>query len=101
MPTRVKYNLLPPGAHTIVPIDHPDKMVDPKTGEYVVVDWKRVDINGIVEVEDLNDPKSRRARGVRQHLDGIGKPGQSGYQAPLARLLEEKPKKTAAPKPAA
>ena len=100
MSTRVKYDLLPEDAHSYVYVDDPQSL-DPIDGLYAAADVKQVNRNDVVEVEDLNDPKSRRARGVRQHLDGIGKPGQSGYQAPLARLLEEKAKKTAAAKPAA
>lgn len=90
MRTRVKYDRLPPGAHTIVPVDHSEKKVDPKTGEYYIVGWTRTELNAIVEVEDLTDPKSHRAYQVRGHLEGFGSPGQHGYQGPLATLIEGK-----------
>lgn len=99
MPTRVKYDLLPEGTHTVVYMDDTTQ-IDPVDGMYPAADVKEVKRNAIVEVEDLNDPKSRRAHGVRQHLEGIGKPGQSGSQAPLCTLLEERPKKAAADKAA-
>lgn len=99
-PTRVKYDLLPEGAHTFVYADDTSQ-IDPVDGMYPAADVKEVRHNAIVEVEDLNDPKSRRAHGVRQHLEGIGKPGQSGSQPPLCTLLEDKPsKKASAERPA-
>jgi hypothetical protein len=86
--TRVVYDKLPPGSHTIVPVDSTDRTVDPGTGFYPHTDWERVDPNGIVEVEDIADPKSHRAYQVRGHLHGFGSPGQYGYQGPLATLIE-------------
>ena len=95
MPTRVKYDLLPEGAHTFVYVDHPTE-IDPIDGLSSPIAQHDVERNAIVEVQDLNDPKSRRGHGVRRHLEGIGVPGQSGSQPPLCRVLEEKPKKAAA-----
>lgn len=87
-PTRVKYDLLPPGAHTILPVDDPEKKIDPGLGHYYVMDWERINLNDVAEVADLNDPKSHRAYQVRGHLYGFGAPGQQGYQGPLCTLLE-------------
>lgn len=95
MGTRVKYDLLPEGMHSFVYEEDPTQ-IDPIDGLYVGVNQKDVQRNAIVEVEDLNDPKSRRAQGIRQHLEGIRAPGQSGHQPPIARILEQKPKKAAA-----
>ncbi len=92
--TRVKYDLLPEGMHSYVYVDDPAVM-DPIDGMCAAADVKEVKRNDIVEVEDLNDPKSRRAVHVRQHVEGIGGPGRSGSQAPIATVLEEKPKKGA------
>lgn len=41
-----------------------------KAGEYVITGQPRVNPGDLVEVEDLNDPKSHRARIVRGHLGG-------------------------------
>lgn len=101
MSTRVKYDKLPEGSHTYVFEDDKGAELDPVDGMYPAKSVKEIQRNDVVEVEDLNDPKSRMARGVRQHLDGIGRPGQSGSQAPLCTLLEEKPKKSPASKTAA
>ena len=87
---RVKYDLLPKGSHTVVYVDGSDDL-DPVDGMRPAAGVREIKHGDIVEVEDLNDPKSRRAHGVRQHLEGIGTPGQSGYQAPLCRVIEEKP----------
>ena len=94
--TRVKYDLLPEGMHSYVYVDDPGVM-DPVDGMCAAAAIKEVKRNDIVEVEDLNDPKSRRAVHVRQHIEGIGKPGQSGSQPPIATVLteEEKPQKGA------
>jgi hypothetical protein len=48
----------------------------------------------VIEVEDLNDPKSERARIVRGHLEGLGEPGQQGYQPPIASIVKEEKKPT-------
>lgn len=101
MSTRVKYDRLPEEAHTYLFEDDKSAELDPVDGMYPAKSVKEIQRNDVVEVEDLNDPKSRMARGVRQHLEGIGKPGRSGYQGPLCTLLEEKPKKSPAGKPAA
>lgn len=87
-PTRVKYDHLPPGAHTILPIDDPAKVPDPGLGHNAILGWERINLNDIAEVEDINDPRSHRAYQVRGHLHGFGAPGQVGYQGPLATLLE-------------
>lgn len=86
--TRVKYDRLPPGAHTILPIDHPSRQFDPGLGHNAITGWERINLNDIAEVEDINDPKSHRAYQVRGHLHGFGAPGQMGYQGPLATLIE-------------
>ena len=78
MSTRLKYDGLPEGAHTFT-YDEQDGQI---TGQ------PQVNRNDIVEVEDLNDPKSERARICRGHVD-----------RGLARVIEEKPKKAAAEKP--
>ena len=90
MSTRVKYDLLPEGMHTFVYIDDPS-CIDAHDRLCGAAGVEEVQRNAIIEVEDLNDPKSRRAHGVRQHLEGIGTKGSSGYQPPIATLLEEKP----------
>lgn len=88
--TRIKYTKLPPGAHTYLPVDHPEKVMDPDDpARYKVVSYDDRIVNGDVhEVEDLNDPKSERAYQVRGHLYGFGSPGQYGYQGPLAVVIE-------------
>lgn len=88
MPTRVKYDMLPLGAHTVVPTE--DLLVDVGTGRHLVTGYTRVELNDIVEVDDLTDPLSERAYQVRGHLEGFGTPGQLGYQRPLATLLHGK-----------
>ena len=94
MPTRVKYSLLGEGHHTTEYIDNQSE-IDPMDGMYALAGQKDVPHNGIVEVEDLNDPKSRRAWLVRRHMDGVGKPGESGSVPKLCVILEEKSKKGA------
>jgi hypothetical protein len=94
MATRVKYSLLGDGRHSVEYIDNPNE-IDPGDGMYCLAGQKDVPHNGIVEVEDLNDPKSRRAWLVRRHLEGLGKEGESGSVPKLCVLLEEKPKKGA------
>lgn len=88
MKTRIKYDRLPPGAHTILPVDSPSKKFDPGLGHNEIVDWERINLNDIAEIEDINDPKSHRAYQMRGHLYGFGSPGQYGYQGPLATLIE-------------
>lgn len=87
MSTRLKYDGLPEGAHTFTYDEKPDG-----AGGSVITGQPQVNRNDIVEVEDLNDPKSERARICRGHIE-----------RGLARVLEEKPKKPMAPatKPAA
>jgi hypothetical protein len=87
-PTRVKYDLLPPGAHTILPVDDPKKVFDPGLGFNAIVHWERINLNDVAEVEDLNDPKSHRAYQVRGHLYGFGTPDRPGYQGPLCTLIK-------------
>jgi hypothetical protein len=98
---RVKYDLLPEGKHTVVYVDGDPAELDPVDRMVPAAGVEEVKHGDVLEVEDLNDPKSRRARGVRQHLEGIGKPGQSGHQPPLCSLLEEKPSKKGASSAAA
>lgn len=88
MKTRIRYNLLPPGAHTILPIDHQPPAFDPGLGFNAIDGWERMDLNAVAEIDDINDPKSHRAYQMRGHLYGFGSPGQYGYQGPLATLLE-------------
>lgn len=63
MPTRLKYDGLPDGAHTFTYEEKPG----PKGG-LVVIAQPRIDKGDVVEVEDLDDPKSERARICRGHV---------------------------------
>ncbi len=72
--TRLKYDGLPPGTHTFTFVE--------KDG--AIVGQPRIDPGDVVEVEDLNDPKSERARICRGHVD-----------RGIAHVIGEKPKKDA------
>jgi hypothetical protein len=87
-PSRVIYDKLPPGSHTVLPVDAPGGgAIDTGTGFRPHVDWERIELNAIAEVEDITDPRSHRAYQIRGHLLGFGVPGQYGYQGPLASLV--------------
>ena len=64
MSTRLKYDGLPEGAHTFIYDEKPDGQ-----GGYIIVGQPQVNRNDVVEVEDLNDPKSERARQCRLAID--------------------------------
>lgn len=72
MPTRLKYDGLPAGTHTFTYVE--------KDGQ--IVDQPRIDKGDVIEVEDLNDPKSERARICRGHVE-----------RGVAHVIGEKPKK--------
>ena len=74
MSTRLKYDDLPEGAHTFTYDEGPDGSI---------VGQPQINRNDVVEVEDLNDPKSERARVCRGHVD-----------RGLAKVIEEKGKKS-------
>jgi hypothetical protein len=77
MPTRLKYDGLPEGAHTFTY----DETPGPKGG-FTIIAQPRIEKGDIVEVEDLDDPKSERARICRGHVD-----------RGVAHIIGEKPKK--------
>lgn len=89
MPTRLKYDGLPEGTHTFTYDENREK-VD-RDGKYVITGQPRIpDEKGslFIDVEDLDDPKSERARQARLAI-------ASG----LAHVVEPKAsKKDAAPK---
>lgn len=76
---RLKYSGLPEDKHTFTYDEKPDGH-----GGYQITGQPQINRNDVVEVEDLNDPKSERARMCRGHVDGG-----------LAVAIEEKPKKGA------
>ena len=84
MSTRLKFDGLPEGTHTFTYDERPDG-----NGGFEIAAQPQVNRNDIVEVEDLNDPKSERARQCRLAIDS-GK----------AHVIEGKAsaKKDAAPK---
>jgi len=83
--TRLIYDGLQPNQHTFTYDEVPDG-----EGGYVVVGQPDVPAGAIVEVEDLNDPKSERARQCRSHIE-----------RGLARVIEgDAPPAAASPAPA-
>jgi len=64
MSTRLKFDGLPEGTHTFTYDEKPDG-----NGGFEITGQPQVNRNDIVEVEDLNDPKSERARQCRLAID--------------------------------
>ncbi len=79
MPTRLKYDGLPEGSHTFTYVE---KLLP--NGSVTIVDQPRIEPGDVVEVEDLEDPKSERARICRGHV-----------ARGVAHVIGEKPKKDA------
>lgn len=83
MPTRVKYDGIAEGCSTFLYTENTAKTDG--DGKYHLTGQPRVNPGDIVEVEDLNDPNSERARLVRDHV-----------ARGVAHVVEEKaPKKSA------
>jgi len=81
MPTRLKYDGLPPGSHTFT---YDEKLIE---GRLVTTAQPVIEPGAVIEVEDLNDPKSERARICRDHV-----------ARGIAHVIEPKGKAAAAPK---
>lgn len=80
--TRLKYDGLAEGTHTFTF----DEKLGPE-GQVLIVGQPRIEKGDVVEVEDLNDPKSERARICRGHIE-----------RGVAHVIGEKPKKEAGQK---
>ncbi len=95
MSTRLKYDGLPEGTHTFVYLEDPAR--PDAAGDYTIIGYENqgrrdrpaVYPGDVVEVQDLDDPHSERARLCRDHL-----------ARGIAHVVkEEKPKKAAASAP--